>query len=116
MSEKREAAHRARAGARARRGGAVAAHEREWPPAVGMRCEPAPGQVQALGPREEESAEDRDVIPCLRRLGYSAAEARRAAASSEGHPEASLEERLKLALKAVLPPHRKIEYSPATAT
>jgi 5-methylcytosine-specific restriction endonuclease McrA len=45
-----------------------------------------------------ERASDRDVVPWLRQLGFSAAEARRAAALCEDIPDASLEERVRRAL------------------
>ena len=51
------------------------------------------------GPAETTlDAEDRDVVPWLRALGFSAAEARRAAERCEDIPDASLEERLRVAL------------------
>ena len=43
-------------------------------------------------------ARDLDVIPWLRQLGFSAGEARRAAALCEDLPDASLEERVRVAL------------------
>jgi hypothetical protein len=45
-----------------------------------------------------EQSKDRDVVPWLRQLGFSAAEARRAAALCEDIPDASLEERVRRAL------------------
>ena len=48
-----------------------------------------------------EEAEDRDVVPWLRQLGFSAWEARRAAERCEGLPHASLEERVRMALSGV---------------
>jgi len=47
-----------------------------------------------------EQANDRDVVPWLRALGFSAAEARRAAERCESIPDASLEERVRLALSS----------------
>jgi len=46
-----------------------------------------------------EVPEDKDVVPWLRGLGFSAAEARRAAERCEEIPDASLEERVRFALK-----------------
>ena len=59
---------------------------------------------------------DRDVVPWLRQLGFRADEARRAAAQCEGIPEASLEERVRLALSLLTPPHRRVEHGLGTAT
>ena len=56
---------------------------------------------------------DGDVVPWLQKLGYRAGEARRAAAFCETIPHASVEERLRLALSYLAPPHRVV---PATAT
>lgn len=46
-------------------------------------------------------ADDRDVIPWLRQLGFSVAEARRAAARCEENPDASLEQRVRFALSCI---------------
>lgn len=51
-----------------------------------------------------EAALRRDVISGLRGLGFSADEARRAAALGEDSPGASIEERFKLALQSLAPP------------
>ena len=45
-----------------------------------------------------EQAQERDVVPWLRRLGFRADEARRAAALCETIPDAPLEERVRVAL------------------
>ncbi|MBI3538683.1 MAG: hypothetical protein HY076_00200 [Candidatus Eisenbacteria bacterium] len=58
----------------------------------------------------------RDVTPWLRGLGFRADEARRAAAACAAIPDASLEERVRFALLQLMPPHRRIEYHPATVT
>jgi hypothetical protein len=47
------------------------------------------------------------VTPWLRKLGYRADEARRAAEICERIPDASLEERIRLALSYLCPPHRR---------
>jgi len=48
--------------------------------------------------RAETEADDQDVVPWLRALGFSAAEARRGAERCEGMPDAPLEERVRAAL------------------
>jgi len=96
-------------------GAAFMSHKREE--ARGARAEMKARQAASPAPRVADgSHEDLDVIPWLRGLGYSAAEARRADAQCEYGPEASLEERLRLALRQLLPAHRKIAFSPATAS
>jgi hypothetical protein len=93
--------------------GQVEVHEAK----VSAQVEPAPGQVTSPAPRvADASQEDLDVVPWLEALGYSAAQARRAAAQCEFRPEATIEQRLRLALRQLLPPHRKIAFSPVTAT
>jgi 5-methylcytosine-specific restriction endonuclease McrA len=84
MRHKRIAAAEARAAAKAR---AAAARARA---AV---AEQVPVSSHA-------DAEDRDVVPWLRALGFSAAEARRAAERCEDIPDASLEERVRVALSS----------------
>ena len=79
MRHKRAAAAEARATMKAR---AAAARE------AAARAEAAAA----------EQARERDVIPWLRALGFSASESRRAAARCAGLPDASLEERLRVAL------------------
>ena len=59
---------------------------------------------------------ERDVTPWLRALGFRADQARRAAAACEALPEASLEERVRFALRLLAPPHRRIAPSPVAAT
>jgi Holliday junction resolvasome RuvABC DNA-binding subunit len=56
----------------------------------------------------EEQAKERDVVPWLRALGFRADEARRAASACETIPDASLEERVRLALSCLGPPHRRV--------
>jgi hypothetical protein len=56
----------------------------------------------------EEQAKEWDVVPWLRALGFRADEARRAASVCETIPEASLEERVRLALSCLGPPHRRV--------
>jgi hypothetical protein len=50
-----------------------------------------------------ERAQEQDVIPWLRALGFRADEARRAAARCAAMPDASLEERVRLALSSLAP-------------
>jgi 5-methylcytosine-specific restriction endonuclease McrA len=50
-----------------------------------------------------EDAKDRDVIPWLRELGYNAARARKGADACAHIPDAPLEERVKVALRALAP-------------
>jgi hypothetical protein len=48
--------------------------------------------------RAAEQPQERDVVPWLRRLGFRADEARRAAALCEAIPDAPLEQRVRVAL------------------
>ena len=59
-----------------------------------------------------EQGEERDVVPWLRQLGFRADEARRAAAVCESLPDASLEERVRLALSCLGRPHRRVMKGP----
>ena len=61
---------------------------------------------QAAQARARAAAEE--VIVPLRLLGFRAEEARRAATLCETIPEASLEERLRLALAHLRPPQRRV--------
>jgi Holliday junction resolvasome RuvABC DNA-binding subunit len=94
----------------------VARDGRSRTAAAQTEAEHAPGHVESAIRQESESSEDRDVVPWLRGLGYSAAQARRAAESIECDPDASLEQRLRLALKALLPPHRTFDFRRGVAT
>src|SRR5438093_13745670 len=80
----------------------------------------APGRVEvrarAAAAPSASAEPERDVIPWLRRLGFRTDEARRAAAVCESIPEASLEERVRLALSVLQPPHRRVEARHVTAT
>ncbi len=118
IGRKRDEERRARAEAKARQ---AAARQRGGSTPVGAADgEPAPGQVARPAPRVADAAQgsdaDLDVAPWLQALGYSAAQSRRAAAQCECRREATLEDRLRLALRQLLPPHHKIKFSPATAT
>ena len=57
---------------------------------------------------------ERDVTPWLRRLGFRADEARRAAAHVRGLPDSSLEERMRRALCFLTPAHRRPRAAAAT--
>jgi len=87
MRHKRQAAAEARAAAKTR--------------VPEARAAAAPAQAAAAEQGQAGSAsdaEDRDVVPWLRALGFSAAEARGAAERCGQIPDASLEERLRVAL------------------
>ncbi|MBI5709029.1 MAG: hypothetical protein HZC42_01825, partial [Candidatus Eisenbacteria bacterium] len=91
---RREAAREAAARAQA----AVARREatRE---AAAARAQAAAAEREAARAAAAERAQAAaEVIPYLRRLGFSADEARRAAARCESVPDASLEERVRVAL------------------
>jgi len=83
--------HQRRAAAAAR----IAAKGRATAAAAGTAAARAPAAAAEQAPGE---GEDRDVVPWLRQLGFSAAEVRRAAARCEDIPDASLEQRLRVAL------------------
>jgi 5-methylcytosine-specific restriction endonuclease McrA len=61
----------------------------------------AEAKVQAQTAAGVEPASERDVIPWLRALGYNAEAARRGAANCAHIPEASLEERVKVACRSL---------------
>jgi len=56
------------------------------------------------------------VIPWLKKLGYSLSEARRAAAHCDSIPDASREDRLRHALRVLMPPHLKQDFRSAAST
>jgi 5-methylcytosine-specific restriction endonuclease McrA len=62
----------------------------------------------------EEAASERDVIPWLRELGYNAGRARKGADACAHIPEAPLEERLKVALRALAP--HCVRWTPQAAS
>jgi hypothetical protein len=82
MRHKRIAAAEARAAAKAR--------------AMAERAQAAAERAAAA-----ERVKEKDVVPWLRALGFSAAEARRAAERGEHMPDAPLEERVRVALSSV---------------
>ena len=93
MSEKWEEARRAAAEARKR----AAAAEAE------ARSRVAEAQARSRAVADEHA---RDVMACLRELGFRAGEARRACEFCATLPEASLEERVRAALKFMCPKTR----------
>jgi hypothetical protein len=112
MSEKRAEA-RARAEARKQAKARDAAEKARAQVAAKAQTRAAPGKSTAPTPEPREPADERDVTPYLRKLGCRADEARRVAAACASLPNASLEERVRFALKQLMPPHR---WVPATAT
>ena len=101
MSQKREEARRARAEAKARQAAAAATRQGRDPRPAGA---------------SEGSGDDCDVIPWLRKLGYGLAEARRAAVHCESIPDGSREDRLRHALRVLMLPHRKQDFSSPVST
>ena len=75
------------------------------------REERASAEALDAGARATAQQRAQEVIPFLRRLGFRADEARQAAAQCETIPDASLEERVRLALFHLRPPARC--YAPA---
>ncbi|MFI5372446.1 MAG: HNH endonuclease [Candidatus Eisenbacteria bacterium] len=63
----------------------------------------APGSASPARAAEAGSDHVREVVPWLRALGFRADEARRAAARCEAIPDASLEERVRVALSSLGP-------------
>ena len=57
---------------------------------------------------------EKDVTPWLRKLGFSVSEARLAAERCESIPDASLEDRIRFALRLLAPPHRTVHPTMAT--
>jgi hypothetical protein len=75
--------------------------------AAEARPQAARVQAAAADPAPEENA-DRDVIPWLRKLGFNAAESRRAAALCEDLRDVSLEQRLRVALRCFGKPGARV--------
>jgi 5-methylcytosine-specific restriction endonuclease McrA len=74
----------------------------------------ARARADAEARAREEAASERDVIPWLRELGYNAARARKGADACAHIPEAPLEERLKVALRALAP--HCVRWTPQAAS
>ena len=68
----------------------------------------AAAEARAQKAAAAEQDRERDVVPWLRTLGFSAEEARRAAACCETMPDAPLEERVRAALSCLAPPCRRV--------
>jgi len=65
--------------------------------------EQSEARVAEMRPVAPEPDPERDVTPWLRSLGFRADEARRAAAYCNSIPDASLEDRVRLALSCLAP-------------
>jgi membrane protein involved in colicin uptake len=91
MSEKREAAR-------------SAAAERVQAAAAAAEARARAAVAEARSRAVQEHA--RDVMACLRELGFGAGETRRAAEYSQTLPDATLEERVRAALKFLAPKTR----------
>jgi Holliday junction resolvasome RuvABC DNA-binding subunit len=63
----------------------------------------AHAEADARARAEARAREEKDVIPWLRELGYNRATAQKGAAACAHLPDAPLEERLKVALRALAP-------------
>ena len=95
MHEKREQARRAAGSARISASTAHGAERAADMTATGESRNPEPNP-------------DRDVTPWLRRLGFRPDEARRGAEACERMQDASLEQRLRVALASLAPAHRRL--------
>src|SRR5438132_5028745 len=96
MASKRAAARLAAAEARARTAAARAAAAEEHARAVAEKREKAAAEAQAAAAEQDP---EHSVVPWLRQLGIEANEAREAAALCENMPDATLEQRVKAALR-----------------
>jgi membrane protein involved in colicin uptake len=94
MSDKRRAASEAREAAKTQAAEARAVAKARAAEARTLARADAETKARA----EAERAQERDVVPWLRRLQFSAAEARRGAALCESIPDATLEERVRFAV------------------
>ena len=110
----RAAAREARARAAAER---AASKEARVAAAEQAHTEKAAAKEALARQAEVEQDPERSVIPWLMRLGARADEARRAAAASDAAiPDASLEERLRFALRNMAPAHRRVQASAMMAS
>jgi hypothetical protein len=76
----------------------------------------AAAAVPSSGPSSQPALEPSDDLQsALRTLGYRKHEVRRAVALCAAFPGASLEAQVRLALRHLMPPHRRVAASPATA-
>jgi hypothetical protein len=104
MKAKREAARRA-AVDRQVAGREAAGRQVAETEAVGRAETPMEATKASLA---ANTSEDRDVMAGLRTLGFRADEASWAAKLCQSIPDASLEQRMKLALSYLVPPHRYV--------
>jgi hypothetical protein len=109
MSAKRQEARRA-AVAKSRHVAAAAAKARQV--AAEERAHKCAAEARREHGRAAEQANENDVVPWLRRLGFRADEARRAAEFCETAPDGTLEDRVRLAL-SYLRPNAKHMAAPA---
>jgi hypothetical protein len=108
MNAKREEARRAAAEKRA-----AAARATAQPAVAQAAAEKRAAEERAAAGAAAERAKELDIVPWLRQLGYRADEARRAAARCEAIPDASLEERVRLALALLCPKTTSRDFRPA---
>ena len=116
MSHKRENARRAadeKRAARAQAAAEVRAAAEKRAAAARAADEKRATEARAAAEAAAERFKELDVVPWLRRLGFRADEARRAAARCEAIPEASLEERVRLALSFLCPRTASRDFRPA---
>ena len=99
MSEKREEARREAAEAKAH---ANARAKAEAEANVHARAR-AEAEAAARARAEAEAARDRDVVPWLRKLGFSVQRARHGAELCSHIPDAPIEERMRVALRGLAP-------------
>ena len=71
-------------------------------------------RVQARAQKQAAADPEKDVTPWLRKLGFSISESRLAAEQCERIPDASLEDRVRFALRLLAPPHRTVYPTMAT--
>jgi len=120
MSDKRAEA-RARAEARKQaklRHAAEVTRARAAAEETRVQAVAAEAQARAAAPDRAPAPaneDENDVTPYLRKLGCNASDARRVAALCTNLPNASIEERVRFALKQLMPPHRRVPAPLATA-
>ena len=112
MASKREAARLAAAEARARTAAARAAAAEEHARAAAEKRETAAAEAQAAAAERDPA---RSVVPWLRQLGVRMDDARRAAAYCESVPGASLEERVRVALRFLAASRSPVAKPPEAA-
>lgn len=109
MRAKREEAQRASAEARARADAGADAHAEARAAEAEARAAEAEAraaeEARALALAQEHA---RDLMTCLRELGFRAVESRRAIEYCAALPEASLEQRVRAALAFLCPKRRSV--------